>query len=653
MGVSVGMKKSNFGKFDKPSDAILFFCPEATLTPHFTALCILARTLQERGYQVYMARCRGQLNRCPVIDSVSAAYNLTPAQQHAQFCNACIHNFEAITQHYGLPVLDFGEYLDDKDFSKVENSFAEFSGDPLEFVFDGIRFGLLGAADFALVNKHSNMDNLSSDQLNAWGIHTANAMLAYLGIDKICERHPIKRICCYNPYAIALGANAAAQKHEIPFLNFTQAAHQDIDRQRFVIVPRMFCTDVWYDWITDWYRWRDLALPQNLVKEISDDSIMRQIGGGAQHYSPAKTKNCETLLSDLGFTKEKKLIVAYTSSLDEYKCGSYRMRGFNIPERFQGVPFESHLEWLEALVSYVEASSDLQLVVRIHPREAANQRESKVSEHLHLLQERFGCSWQNCRFIWPQDKVSSYDLAELASLVLTSWSTIGLEMARIGIPVITAYRHYNCPDDEFLWWGGETEEEYFATIRTYLEKDNTLENVIRAYRCYNYITLSNALLLDDVIPNKNFTQVAPFSVPREGPAIESVFVEGTSICSIQRQRLLAKQEVQDYKSEREAVKQALKRIIHLYCVGEDVSGDLSIELCDDIDISDTQVIKTSSPLLSWFGDEVSYYHQGQCRKKYSPFVARLGRILKAAQEDEKLDKPVSSFDYHSGAEALS
>ena len=77
--------------------------------------------------------------------------------------------------------------------------------------------------------------------------------------------------------------------------------------------------------------------------------------------------------------------------------------------------------------------------MRIHPREGVNKRESVASQHLTRLREAFGKPYANCRFIWPADPVSSYDLGEAADVVLTSWSTIGLEMPATGAPVLVAF----------------------------------------------------------------------------------------------------------------------------------------------------------------------------------------------------------------------
>ena len=144
-------------------------------------------------------------------------------------------------------------------------------------------------------------------------------------------------------------------------------------------------------------------------------------------------------------------------------------------------------------------------IVRIHPREGANKRESVVSQHLSLLRAAFGGKYAHCRFVWPADAVSSYDLGEAADLVLTSWSTIGLEMARLGAPVLVAFNGAGAPlpRDDFYEWE-PTPAEYFEKLRSLLDRPVSAEQIARAYRWYSLLTLGTTLDLADVIPRRRF-----------------------------------------------------------------------------------------------------------------------------------------------------
>ena len=58
------------------------------------------------------------------------------------------------------------------------------------------------------------------------------------------------------------------------------------------------------------------------------------------------------------------------------------------------------------------------------------------SEHLQTLRAAFPQDPPRTRIFWPDDPVSSYDLAEIADVATVSFSTIGLELARLGVPVV-------------------------------------------------------------------------------------------------------------------------------------------------------------------------------------------------------------------------
>ncbi|HEY3344609.1 MAG TPA: hypothetical protein VGJ97_06765 [Anaerolineaceae bacterium] len=96
-------------------------------------------------------------------------------------------------------------------------------------------------------------------------------------------------------------------------------------------------------------------------------------------------------------------------------------------------------EWISRTVQYFAGCPDVQLVVRIHPGETLTHGPSmvdvvrqvlpKLPEHIHL--------------IGPKEKVNTYDLIDVADLGLVYTTTVGMEMAMNGIPVIvTGQTHY-------------------------------------------------------------------------------------------------------------------------------------------------------------------------------------------------------------------
>src|ERR1700726_2384015 len=96
-------------------------------------------------------------------------------------------------------------------------------------------------------------------------------------------------------------------------------------------------------------------------------------------YSPARSGATDSVFRRLGLSAERKLLVAFTSSLDEIAANAQYLSALRF-ESFSDVqPFADQIEWLRALIDKVEKSPDLQLVVRVHPREGANRRESTIS----------------------------------------------------------------------------------------------------------------------------------------------------------------------------------------------------------------------------------------------------------------------------------
>jgi hypothetical protein len=112
---------------------------------------------------------------------------------------------------------------------------------------------------------------------------------------------------------------------------------------------------------------------------------------------------------------------------------------------------DSMTDWLERTIQYFAGHPDVQLVVRIHPGElvtkgpsvadVVNKALPSLPGHIHLV---------------PADaRVNTYDIVEVTDLGLAYTTTVGMEMAMSGVPVIvvgnTHYRNKGFTLDPESW----------------------------------------------------------------------------------------------------------------------------------------------------------------------------------------------------------
>lgn len=124
---------------------------------------------------------------------------------------------------------------------------------------------------------------------------------------------------------------------------------------------------------------------------------------------------------------------------------------------------QSMEEWLVRTLQYFAGRPEVQLVIRIHPGEKLIHGQSMLEvinrvlpilpEHIHVIR--------------PEEDVNTYDLIAAADLGLVYTTTVGLEMAMSGIPVIavgdTHYRGKGFTLDPDSW------VRYFKTLKSVFE----------------------------------------------------------------------------------------------------------------------------------------------------------------------------------------
>ncbi len=100
---------------------------------------------------------------------------------------------------------------------------------------------------------------------------------------------------------------------------------------------------------------------------------------------------------------------------------------------------QSMTEWLERTVTHLADNPDVQLIVRIHPGE----RYTKGPSVANLVRDALPDLPEHIHLVGADDPINTYDLVEIADLGLVYTTTVGMEMAMSGVPVIVAGQtHY-------------------------------------------------------------------------------------------------------------------------------------------------------------------------------------------------------------------
>ena len=123
----------------------------------------------------------------------------------------------------------------------------------------------------------------------------------------------------------------------------------------------------------------------------------------------------------------------------------------------------SMAEWVTRTVQYFTGRKDVQFIIRVHPGEVLTHglaMEDVVKDVLPELPE-------NIYLVAPTDKINTYDLVEIADMGLVYTTTVGMEMAMAGLPVVVAgkthYRERGFTFDPDSW------VTYYKTIGKIIE----------------------------------------------------------------------------------------------------------------------------------------------------------------------------------------
>lgn len=472
---------------------ILFFSPHAYFSVHALPEAVVAEALAQVGHDIQMISCDGLYRRhCLTMSNVDYA----DQAKKRSICAVCKINRNAIGVEFGFPTTGIEAYLTAAEAGQAEA--AATALDPasfLQFEWNGIPVASYALYEFWLNHK------LSSEEIDAalWPEYLAifenTLKTLFAGLRMLDELKPA-RIVFYNSlYSVNRVMAAVAEQKAIPHFTLHAGRHHKRRLQQMtiyrgigygVIVNRLPAVAV--------YRAQPCTAAQVDIVTEHVRELFRASSPWVYSIRSGKRHSAE-LLDRYAVGEGRKVLLAVMRSNDERLAA--RFTGVS---HYDGTPlFANQYQWLSWLAGFAKNHPEYVIIFRVHPREFPNKREGVTSQNAYSFMNFIETLElpANLHINLPRDNLSLHDLLKVSDVLLNNTSTVGLEAALFGIPVI-GVRDKLYAFDEALQEEPDSVEDYVEKIAQASVSGWSFSRVIGAYRWLNYLNSETSIDISDV-----------------------------------------------------------------------------------------------------------------------------------------------------------
>ncbi|MGA7294793.1 MAG: hypothetical protein WBW85_19825 [Terriglobales bacterium] len=383
----------------------------------------MAKACQVRGATVQYLLCDGLLPECDQHWDSKTNY-----PRPIDLCQRCQAAAKSNLTELGFPYRWLGDFVSQPEKSAAFAWAQELK--PAEFRQASFQGSPLG--QWVLSSVISYFRQYPPD-LNNWHVVSVyrgflfSAAIVATGLRNYLDANPIDAALLFNGrQSITRVALEIFRERGIRLLTHERAEY---NRGHLNVKPNAHCMSP-EPFKAFWSDWGEVPLNREGLTAALKWLVQRRYGANLAWIPFNKSSGGDSSLkTKLNLGQNKRLWVLFTSSTDEV-AGDPLMQG----------PYESQAAWVRDVIQWVGLRDDVELVVKVHPNLGGNYYIGKAVDELRIYQQMNSALPPNVRIVLPEDSVSAYALAEDADVGLTFGSTIGLEMAMLGKPVLLASR---------------------------------------------------------------------------------------------------------------------------------------------------------------------------------------------------------------------
>lgn len=414
---------------------ILIFSPFAGIWRHTVLESQLIASLeQNKNFEITTVGCAGLFQTDCTVRSYFRGNQVASselADTHCKKCQNLRHLFLNSTRAKSLNLVDFSDV---QDQIEITNFFTNSTNQNcLDFNYRNVSIGQKALYEIILKYKKRTL-SLDTEEYNEWANSVQNAARVIGPAEKILSIINPDVVITFNAqYAIPGTFAEIALMRGIKTYTISGSSSP---------VEAATAIRIW-DWakykaedpaLYEWPGFENLKSPgRREIARYSRHQKYIETGKSPWTYSQGKMR--KNPYDFFGINKTQKLVLATVNSEDENFAA--RIAGVFPPKRTESEVFSSQIVWIKFLISYYSKKSDTHLIIRLHPREFPNKRESRMSEQAEIWKDLLDSLPANVHLDHPDCKFSLYDYFNCISILTTGWSSTAIEALSYGIAVVT------------------------------------------------------------------------------------------------------------------------------------------------------------------------------------------------------------------------
>ena len=381
-----------------------------------------------------------------------------------------------LRKQFDLPGYDIGAILTAEDMREINSIITTSDRKQIEsLTIDGVAIGRIALYETLLHSKKMNLDFSETEWAKCLA-DVRSTLESFFACRRILEKERPDSILMYNAlYSVNRVWERYADLKGIPAY-FLHHGLNLSDMDNTLIIAKTNTMEYFKRLKQIWPAVKDTPSPATDLSYVTDHFLTLLTAKHFLVYSSAKAKDTD-IRRFFGVSSGQKIITATMSSYDEMFASQY-VGARKLPS---DLLFASQTEWVAALIEWVRQRPELFLVIRVHPREFPNKRDPVKSEHVKTLEAKLRDLPANVRVNWPNDDLSLYDLAQETDVFLNAWSSVGVEMSLLGLPVVIYSGELVLYPSDINYLAA-SRADYFTQIDAALSDGWRYERIRKTYR---------------------------------------------------------------------------------------------------------------------------------------------------------------------------